>query len=133
MQKSQKGFTLIELVVVIVLLGILGVTALGKFQNLALSARNATIDGMASEVTGGSSINYAAAITLLPTAVDTSGGTAACTTNVTLLLTGGLPAGYTTVDVAGACLAGGDTYTCSIDHSDAGTTPANATIICSGP
>jgi prepilin-type N-terminal cleavage/methylation domain-containing protein len=30
MYKSQKGFTLIELVVVIVLLGILGVTALGK-------------------------------------------------------------------------------------------------------
>ncbi len=30
MKKSQAGFTLIELVVVIVLLGILGVTALGK-------------------------------------------------------------------------------------------------------
>jgi MSHA pilin protein MshA len=133
MQKSQKGFTLIELVVVIVLLGILGVTALGKFQNLSLAARNATIQGIAAETTGGSSINYAAAITGLATAVDTSGGTAACTTNVPLLLNAGLPGGYTTADVAGVCAAAGDTYTCSIDHSDTGTTASLATIICSGP
>ena len=132
MQKQQKGFTLIELVVVIVLLGILGVTALAKFQNLSLAARNASIQGVASEITGGSSINYAASLTGLATAVDTSDETQ-CAAIAPLLMTGGLPAGYTAAAGAGACTAAGDTFTCTIDHSDAGTTAAAATIICSGP
>ncbi len=133
MVKSQKGFTLIELIVVIVLLGILGVTALGRFQNLALEARNATIEGIASEVTGASSINYAASITGLAGSTDTSDETQ-CAAIVPALLTGGaLPAGYSAAAGAGACTATGDTFTCAIDHTDTGTTAANATIICSGP
>lgn len=134
MQKSQKGFTLIELVVVIVLLGILGVTALGKFQNLALEARNATISGIASEISGASSINYASSLLSLATAVDTSGGSAACATNAPLLLnSGAFPTDYSAAVGAGSCAAAGDTFTCLIDHTDTGTTAATATIICSGP
>jgi len=41
LQDKSKGFTLIELITVIVILGILGVVALGKFQDLSEDAHTA--------------------------------------------------------------------------------------------
>jgi MSHA pilin protein MshA len=43
--KKQAGFTLIELIVVIVLLGILAVTVLPRYQDLTPTARQAVRDG----------------------------------------------------------------------------------------
>ena len=55
---KQKGFTLIELVVVIIILGILAVTAAPKFINLQSDARASTIAGLEAALKGGDSRVY---------------------------------------------------------------------------
>ncbi|MGC9491222.1 type II secretion system protein [Vibrio genomosp. F10] len=56
--KRQGGFTLIELVVVIVILGILAVTAAPRFLNIQDDARNATLEGLAGAMQGAAGIVY---------------------------------------------------------------------------
>ncbi|WP_315905605.1 prepilin-type N-terminal cleavage/methylation domain-containing protein [Vibrio fluvialis] len=56
--KRQGGFTLIELVVVIVILGILAVTAAPRFLNLQDDARKASLQGLKGAIDGASGIVY---------------------------------------------------------------------------
>lgn len=56
--KRQGGFTLIELVVVIVILGILAVTAAPRFLNLQGDARKASLQGLKGAMDGAAGIVY---------------------------------------------------------------------------
>src|SRR5574344_2317756 len=60
--KKQSGFTLIELVVVIVILGILAATAAPKFMDLQTDARISAANGMAGAVKSAVSMTYSKAI-----------------------------------------------------------------------
>ncbi|MCT7940985.1 pilus assembly FimT family protein [Shewanella holmiensis] len=56
---NQRGFTLIELVVVIIILGILAVVAAPKFLNLSTDARISTLSGLSASVKTANSLVYA--------------------------------------------------------------------------
>ncbi|MDE1226486.1 type II secretion system protein [Vibrio aestuarianus] len=56
--KRQGGFTLIELVVVIVILGILAVTAAPRFLNLQTDARESALQGLKGAMSGAAGIVY---------------------------------------------------------------------------
>lgn len=56
MKQQHAGFTLIELVIVIVILGILAATALPRFVDLAADARVANLNGLAGAVRSGAAL-----------------------------------------------------------------------------
>ena len=125
MQKAQKGFTLIELVVVIVLLGILGVTALARFQDLSTDAQNAANQGVASELSSGSSINFATR-SLNGGGSAISGGAQTCAAAAALVMSI-VPSGYTFAGSTDCSTGAGTTLSCLVDD---GGVPAAATVLC---
>ena len=130
--KPKKAFTLIELAVVIVLLGMLGVIALGKLQNLSGDAQNAANEGVAAELASASAINYAARL-LNPAALDSVAVTSAtqtCSALGGLFQSLAIPTGYT-VSGSGDCSTAGATISCSVVSSGTSAgVAATATVIC---
>ncbi|MGO4892090.1 prepilin-type N-terminal cleavage/methylation domain-containing protein [Flavobacterium sp. W21_SRS_FM6] len=60
--QQQKGFTLIELIIVIVILGILAVTAAPKFLDIQNDAKGATISAVEASLKSVNSIVYGKAL-----------------------------------------------------------------------
>ena len=59
---KQRGFTLIELIIVIVILGILAVTAAPRFVDLSSDAKISALKGMGSAINAASQLVYSKAV-----------------------------------------------------------------------
>jgi len=92
---KQQGFTLIELVMVIVILGILAATALPKFIDMTTNARISTLSGLQGAIQGAKTIVKAGYLINPSSPVTMSDGT-----TVTVSTTGTI-AGLPTATAAG--------------------------------
>lgn len=122
MKQVQRGFTLIELVMVIVILGVLAAVAIPKFVDLQVEARAAALQGVVGGINSASAVNYAARSASGSKGVATTGLT--CTAAATAIMQGGIPGGYT---LPATVLVAGDN-TCTVTQTTGGGT-LDATII----
>lgn len=120
-KRNSHGFTLIELVIVIAIIGILSAVALPKFIDLSSNAQTAATNAVAGALSSANASNYAAR-----SLSTTFGNAVSNCTDVGTSLQGGLPTGYT---ITGAAVTTGVTASCTLTGPSTTTSTFTATGI----
>jgi len=123
-RSEQQGFTLIELIMVIVILGILAATALPKFVDLSGDAHAATASAVLGSANSAASMNYAKSLLDSTNTKITADATGA-TYLLTLL---DIPSDWSASGATLTASLGSKTYVITVTTTESATAKAALTL-----